>query len=109
MTATEFVIIVGMALVTFGIRGLILLFSHRITISGHWERALVYVPPAVLTAITVPAVLMPGGTFNISLGNHYLLSGAAALFAGLLLRRWALWAAIVAGLSVFVIYRLILL
>ncbi len=106
MTGTELVIIAGMLLVTYTIRSILLLFSHKIRLSSGVERALTYVPPAVLTAITVPAVLMPRGPVDISLANHYLLSAAAAVTAGIIFRRIALWAAIVTGLTVFVLWKI---
>ncbi|WP_319477828.1 AzlD domain-containing protein [Marispirochaeta aestuarii] len=109
MNGTELTIILGMTLVTFGIRGLVLLFSGRIEISGAWERALVFVPPAVLSAIIAPSVLMPRGSLELSFGNFYLISGCAALMAGIIFRRYALWAAIVTGLAVFGLYRFFLL
>jgi branched-subunit amino acid transport protein len=106
MTAVEIIILAGMAAVTFGIRAVLLLFAHRFNIPAAWERSLLYVPPAVLTAITVPAVLMPEGSIAFTLGNHYLISGCAALMAGIILRRHALWAAIITGLTVFVLLKL---
>ncbi|WP_319562560.1 AzlD domain-containing protein [Marispirochaeta sp.] len=109
MSGTELAIILGMAAVTFGIRGLVLLFSGRIKIYGAWERALVYVPPAVLSAIIAPSVLMPQGSLDLGTGNFYLISGSAALLAGIVFRRYALWAAIVTGLTVFGLYRFFLL
>ena len=106
MRLVEVVIILGMALVTFSIRALLLVFSDQISLGSGWRRALGFVPPAVLTAITVPALLLPAGYLNISLSNHYLLSGAAALTAGLIFRRHALWAAIITGLIVFSLWTL---
>jgi branched-subunit amino acid transport protein len=45
--------------------------------------ALRYVPPAVLTAIIVPAVLMPGGDrIELSLQNPYLVGALVAAVAG---------------------------
>ena len=107
MTVPEILMIAGMAAVTFGIRGILLLFSDKIDISGPWERALAYVPPAVLAGGGLPAVLMPAGSYDITPSNYYLVSGAAALCAGFILRRHALWAAIVTGLSVFALWKFI--
>ena len=108
MSIDEFLIIAAMALVTFAIRALLLLFSRSVKLQGGWERALAYVPPAVLTAITVPAVLMPAGSLELQLSNHYLVSSLAALGAGLLFRRQALWAAIITGLAVFALWRILM-
>ena len=106
MSTREIAIIGGMFIVTYGIRSILLIFSGKIRLTRGVEKALAYVPPAVLTAITVPAVLLPRGSVEISFSNHYLLSAAAALTAGILFRRAALWAAIVTGLLVFVLWKL---
>jgi len=106
MSILEFLIITGMMLVTFSIRALLLVFSDRFRLNPGIERALLYVPPAVLSAITLPAILMPRGRIELSTDNFYLLSGLAAIGAGVLLRRHALWAAIIAGLGTFLILRL---
>jgi branched-subunit amino acid transport protein len=46
------------------------------------RRALRFVPPAVLSALIFPELLLPGGALNLSLGNPRLLAGAlAALIA----------------------------
>lgn len=41
-------------------------------------RALRYVPPAVLTAIIVPELVLPGGQLDLSLGNARLVAGVLA-------------------------------
>jgi branched-subunit amino acid transport protein len=46
------------------------------------RRALRFVPPAVLSALIFPELLLPGGTLDLSPGNPRLLAGAlAALIA----------------------------
>jgi branched-subunit amino acid transport protein len=42
------------------------------------NRALRYVPPAALTAIIAPALLLPDGSLDISPGNTRLLAGIGA-------------------------------
>ncbi len=42
------------------------------------RRVLRYVPPAALTAIIVPELLLPAGRFDFSLGNARLLAGVLA-------------------------------
>ncbi len=77
---SEFYLIAGMFAVTFGIRDVLYLMAGRFSFPEPVARALNYVPPAVLTAIVVPAVLMPDGkVIDISFGNAYL---AGALIAG---------------------------
>ena len=80
MTAWLAILIVGLG--TYATRlSFILLFGRR-EIPGAVRRALRFVPPAVLTAIIFPELLLPGGTLDLSLGNERLLAGiAAALIA----------------------------
>jgi branched-subunit amino acid transport protein len=42
------------------------------------RRALRFVPPAVLSALIFPELLLPGGTLDLSPGNPRLLAGALA-------------------------------
>lgn len=53
--------IAGMALVTFALRGSFLLAADRTTLRPFVQRALRYVPPAVLAAIVAPALAQPSG------------------------------------------------
>ncbi len=76
-------LIVGMVCVTFSIRYVLLPFSGRFRFSDRMRGALQYVPPAVLTAIIVPAVLLPNGTtLNFSLDNAYLAGAVATVTIG---------------------------
>jgi len=58
---TEVYLIGGMTLVTFLIRYTMFAVAGRFEFPALFERGLRYVPPAVLTAIIVPAVLIPKG------------------------------------------------
>ena len=73
----EWLTIFGMTLVTFAVRYPVLALVGKIPLPDPIFRSLKYVPPAVLTAIIVPAVLMPEGNIDLALGN-------APLFAGIL-------------------------
>jgi branched-subunit amino acid transport protein len=77
MNANELLIILGMALVTFAIRYPLLALVSKITLPQIVLRALKYVPPAVLTAIIVPAVLFRGkdDQLLVSSSNDYLIAG----------------------------------
>lgn len=57
----EIMLISGMALVTILVRYPVLAVSGRIKFSPRFLQILGFVPPAVLTAIVFPAVLMPTG------------------------------------------------
>lgn len=71
-------IIIAMGVVTFGIRLLPIVLLGRIEIPLVVQRALRFVPPAVLSAIVAPELLMPGGEFNLSLDNARLVAGLIA-------------------------------
>lgn len=71
-------VIVGMGIATYAIRlSLILLLGH-LTVSPLVQRALRFVPPAVLSALILPELLMPGGSLMLSFGNARLLAGVLA-------------------------------
>lgn len=99
----ELLLILGMALVTFGVRYPMLAIVGRLQLPDPLLRALRYVPVAVLTAITVPAMLMPEGTIDIRLDNTYLIGGIiAALVAW---RTKNLLLTIVVGMAAFLLWR----
>jgi branched-subunit amino acid transport protein len=80
---TEFYLIGGMALVTFLIRYSLFAVSGRIKFPDYLVRALRYVPPTVLIAITVPAVLIPGGDeIMLNYTNPYLIGALVACGVG---------------------------
>ncbi|MFN8494110.1 MAG: AzlD domain-containing protein [Caldilineaceae bacterium] len=80
MTQHEFFLILGMALVTFAVRYPVLALVSRMPLPDGLLRAMRFIPPAVLTAIVVPAVLIPDGqTVNTRYDNSYLI---ASLIAG---------------------------
>jgi len=58
-----------------------------------------FVAPAVLAAIIAPALLLPAGVLDVSLRNHQLLAGLAALAVAVRFR--SLWLTIAVGLAVF--------
>lgn len=103
----EFVLIAGMALVTFAVRYPVLVLVGKIPLPERVFRALRYVPPAVLAAIVVPAVLMPDGqTIEFSPTNSYLVAG---IVAGLISWRTKnLTLTIVIGMAFFLLMRLAL-
>ncbi len=72
-------IIIGMGLVTFGIRLTPIVLLGRIEIPPLVQRALRFVPPAVLTAIIVPELLYRNNQVDVSLSNARLLAGLIAM------------------------------
>ena len=79
MTGTAlWLTLLGMGLITYGIRLSMILLLGRVKISERWQRALRLVPPAVLSAIIFPELLRPEGNWDISFGNARLLAGIIA-------------------------------
>ncbi|WP_031409219.1 AzlD domain-containing protein [Thiomonas sp. FB-Cd] len=103
MSAQLLAIILGMALVTFGIRFTLFALGKRATFPPRVRRALAYVPVAVLTAITVPMVLLPDAHWDLSWRNPWLAGALASLAFALRARR--LLGAIAAGMAVFLLWR----
>lgn len=97
----------GMAVVTFSIRYILLPLSGRFRFSDSVRKSLAYVPPSVLTAIIVPAALIPDGhTLDFSIHNPYLVGAVATALIG-----WAsknLLITIVGGMAVFAGYQWLL-
>ncbi|MGI9667795.1 MAG: AzlD domain-containing protein [Acidimicrobiia bacterium] len=92
MTMWAVVVLAGVA--TFAMRLSFIALFGKVAIPPNAERALRYIAPAVLAAITVPAVLAPGGVFDP--WNAYL---PAAIVGGLAAwRTKSIGAAIVVGL-----------
>jgi branched-subunit amino acid transport protein len=95
----EFLLIAGMTIVTFLIRYPVLALSGKFNLSESFLQILRYVPPAVLTAIVVPAVLMPEDQLLLSYTNARLVGAIAAVAIGLWRKNLLL--TIVVGMVVF--------
>jgi branched-subunit amino acid transport protein len=96
----ELYLVGGMALVTFLIRYPVLAMSGRIKFPPRLLQILGYVPAAVLTAIVVPAVLMPTeNQLLLSYVNPRLVGAIAAILVGFW--RNNLLLTIVVGMLVF--------
>ncbi|KUO72696.1 MAG: branched-chain amino acid ABC transporter [Clostridia bacterium BRH_c25] len=94
-------IILGMAVATYITRiGSQVLFA-RTGMPGWLEKWLKHVPTAFLTALIVPALLLPKGYLDISLGNSYLLAGVVAAFTAYKTR--SVLTTIVLGMGVMII------
>ncbi|MFQ3534873.1 MAG: AzlD domain-containing protein [Aggregatilineales bacterium] len=102
----EFFLVAGMALVTFAARYPVLAFFGKLNPPQYVLQALKFVPPAVLTAIIVPSVLMPEGELSLQSQNAFLVAGlSAALIAW---RTKNLLLTIVLGMAVFWLWRALL-
>lgn len=103
MRSEELALVAGMALVTFLVRWPVLALVSRVTLPPVILDGMKFIPPAVLAGIVAPAIFAPAGTLDLHLSNAYLVAGAAA---GLIAWRTRnLLATIVAGMSLFLIWR----
>ncbi len=108
MKTNEMILIGGMTAVTFGIRYSMFLVAGRITFPPRLENALRYVPPAVLTAIIVPAVLIPSGDeMMVSYTNPYFVAALIACAVGWISKNLLL--TIVLGMIAFWAWQWILM
>ena len=64
---------------TFGMRFVFIYLLGRFEIPATLRRALRFVPPAMLTAIVVPELLVRSGQIDLSPSNFRLLAGLAAV------------------------------
>jgi branched-subunit amino acid transport protein len=72
------VMIVG-GLITFGMRFSLIYLFGSFEVPETMRKALHYVPPAVLSAIIFPELLIRNGNFDVSLTNTRLLAGLIAI------------------------------
>lgn len=75
---TLWLTMVAIGIATFAIRFSFIYLFGRFEIPDPLRMALRFVPPAVLSAIVFPELLMPGGDFDFSFGNGRLLAGVLA-------------------------------
>ena len=100
----ELLLISGMFAVTFGVRYILWGTAGRFHFPAWLSDALGFVPAAVLTAIIVPAVLIPDGqNLELSPTNPYLIAAICAL--GIALWRQNLMLIIVVGMTIFMLLR----
>ena len=104
----EIYLIAGMMAVTFFTRYALVPLSGKMAFSKRLERVLSYVPPAVLSAIIVPSVVIPdGANMNLTLNNAYLVGAVITCLAGWLTKN--LLATIVLGMTGFLLYQWMLM
>ena len=99
------VMILG-GLATFTIRAFFILLVGQREIPPLLRRALYFIPPAVLTAIILPELLLPRGDLNLSLTNPNLLAGTVAVLVAWRTRSVLL--TIVVGMVVFWVARMLI-
>lgn len=96
--------ILGMWAVTFGMKaGPIALLARR-RLPPSIVGTISHLPIAVLSALLVPNVLMPGGSLEIDPANYFLWGTAVALAVNLTTK--SLLATVVAGMGAVALLRL---
>lgn len=76
---TVWFIMLAAGLLTYATRLSFILLFGRCQVSPRLLRALRFVPPAVLSAIIFPELLLRDGTLTISVGNARLVAGGLAI------------------------------
>jgi branched-subunit amino acid transport protein len=67
-----------MGVITYGLRLSLIVLLGRVEIAPRIRRALRFVPPAVLSALIFPEVVLTNGVMDLSLGNSRLLAALVA-------------------------------
>lgn len=98
------IMIVG-GLITFAMRFSLIYLFGKFEIPQTIQRALHYVPPAVLSAIIFPELFYPNDTFDISWANTRLLAGLIAIAVAWYSKNTLL--TIVVGMIVLLVLNLI--
>jgi branched-subunit amino acid transport protein len=99
-----FLIIAGMALVTFATRFTCIALFRSNGMPDWLDRWLKHIPTAILTALIVPSLVMPKGHIDISYQNHYLMAG---IIAGIVAWRSSnIIATLIAGMGTMLALRL---
>ncbi len=92
-------------LLTYGMRLSFIYLLGRFDVSETIRRALRFVPPAVLSAIIAPELLMPDNHLDFSFGNHRLLAGLVAILVAW--RTKSMLLTILAGFAALLILQVV--
>lgn len=101
---TLWLVIAGMAAVTYLNRATFLLLPPGTRLPGPVRRALRFAPASALSAIVLPDLLAHGGQFDVSLDNLRLYAGAAG-FAVAVATRSTLFGIVAGMLALHVLLR----
>lgn len=90
-------------LLTFLMRFSFIYAFGRVSVPPALHRALRFVPPAVLSAIIFPEVLMSNNHIDVAFGNHRFLAGTIAVLVAVWTRKTSL--TIAAGIAAMLILQ----
>ena len=93
-------------LVTFGIRLSFIFLLERVKTPAWFHRSLRFVPPAVLSAILLPALVQRTNGLDLSLRNPQLLAGLTAVLVAWRTRNVVLTIAV--GMAALLILQTVL-
>lgn len=93
-------------LLTFATRFAFVYALGRVEVPPSLHRALRYVPPAVLSAIIFPEVLLSEGRLDVRVSNHRLLAAALAVLVAIKTKKTL--PTILAGMAAFAALRVLL-
>ena len=99
------VMLIG-GLITFGMRFSLIYLFGKFKVPETMQKALHYVPPAVLSAIIFPELFLHGGTWNLALDNSRLLAGLIAIVVAWFSKNTLI--TIVAGMTALLVLQLFL-
>lgn len=91
---TLWLTLLGMGLITLGLRASFIVLPAWLRLPGALRHALAFVPPAVLTALWAPELALQKGVVQLSLENERLAAGLVAI---LVAWRWRLTFATIAS------------
>lgn len=100
---TEWMLVAGMALLTFIPRYIPFALAGRVTIPAWLSQALSFVPIAVLTIIIVQSALIRDQQLLVSLQNHHLIAAIIAFVVAIISRH--LFLTIIVGLVSFALMK----
>ncbi len=101
----QVLLLLGMMIVTFGVRYPVLSLSGKLKFPAWLKAALEFVPVAVLSALSAPILLMPEGQLAIAFHNEYLVAGLFSIVVAALSRHLLL--TISSGMGVFLLLRFV--
>lgn len=96
---TAWIIFLVLGVLTYLTRFAFVALWGRLRLPAWFQRALNFVPVAVLSAIILPELVLNEGHLNLALDNPRLLAGAAAVLVAYRTRSTLL--TILAGMAVF--------
>ena len=94
---SHWLVIIGVALVTFGLRASFIVFADPQRFPHAFRQALAFVAPSVLAAIVVPGLVAPDGVLAPGLDNPRWIAGRVAILFAIRFR--TPFAAILSGMG----------